>query len=384
MILERLKKCVVLVRGGRNTLFSVKRTTLILIASASVLQACTLPRSGPSRASFFEGSPEKSGFRLIEAQDFIPSDNLCPITVDLDQFRQTEPSSTDIISVGDSISMTIYENMPDISLFGEEGRARSLLKLAEVDDEGFVFLPYVGRIKVAGLTYAEVQERATELTEQQTPYPQIVPVVARGDDPAIQIAGNVVRSKIVTLTPASSTLRTILAVEIPDTQDPDSVKVSLTRGTDHASFTYGSFLRASLADFELQAGDQLYVTSLDLEVFGFGAIGRPGVIKLTHSYMPLTEVIGLAGGVNPYLGDPTAVFVMRSVRTGNCVTSQTASSDQVVVRFDFSYPEDRRLADQFVMRDGDILYVPEAPAVQWAKMLQILGNEVSRAQSGSR
>jgi len=82
--------------------------------------------------------------------------------------------------------------------------------------------------------------------------------------------------------------------------------------------------------------------------------------------MSLAEAISLAGGPNPTAGDAAAVFVFRYVLLPNGTEQPT------VYHVNMMKPGAYLLAQRFVMRDRDVLYVGNARANQATKFVQLL------------
>ena len=60
----------------------------------------------------------------------------------------------------------------------------------QVDDSGFIFIPYAGRVKASGNSPDRLRQIITEKLSDLTPEPQVVVERAPGDAATVSILGN--------------------------------------------------------------------------------------------------------------------------------------------------------------------------------------------------
>jgi polysaccharide export outer membrane protein len=82
------------------------------------------------------------------------------------------------------------------------------------------------------------------------------------------------------------------------------------------------------------------------------------------------------GGLNTSTADPTGVFVFRNepAEIANAVLGRTdlVGDQRMVYVLDLTQPTGMFEARDFLIRDGDTVYVTEAPFVQWNKTLSAI------------
>ena len=85
------------------------------------------------------------------------------------------------------------------------------------------------------------------------------------------------------------------------------------------------------------------------------------------------------------MADPTGVFVFRNEPAD--IANQVLGRDdligpqRLVYVLNLTEPNGMFMARDFVIRDGDTLYVTEAPYVQWTKLLSTITGTLSSAGS---
>ena len=128
--------------------FKVAVAGLVIAA----LSGCALPRSGPSKQQLLAGSTERKGDALVVVidQDVIAKTKYTKKLSFGPAFRNAGSINTDVIRSGDQLLLTVYENV-QAGVLGTAGVPSSINNL-QVDQAGFIFVPYAGRIKAAGST----------------------------------------------------------------------------------------------------------------------------------------------------------------------------------------------------------------------------------------
>lgn len=147
-----------------------------------------------------------------------------------------------------------------VEIVGEKDLPREY----QVASDGTVDLPYIHRVKVAGLEPQQVQEvvRRRLIEEQVLTDPSVVVRVSAYNSKRVTVLGEVQDSGSLPFEPGLTLVQAIsLAGGLNAIADADRIK--LTRKTADGSMTVVVSVRAIMdgrsPDIPLQAGDQLYV-----------------------------------------------------------------------------------------------------------------------------
>ena len=97
------------------------------------------------------------------------------------------------------------------------------------------------------------------------------------------------------------------------------------------------------------------------------------------------EALANVGGLSPVAGDPTGIFVFRdeSATVANSVLGRADLVDhqRMVYVLDLTSPVGVFVARDFQIRDGDTVYVTEAPYTQFSKVLQAIVQPLQTASA---
>jgi polysaccharide biosynthesis/export protein len=164
---------------------------IALLASVAMVAACGLPRSGPSKRELLAGSVDAKGnAHIVTVTPDITAATSVQATFGFSEgFRNAGVVASDMISPGDTINVTVYENVKDDPLLGNTGQRVSGLSAIQVDGQGFIYIPYGGRIKAAGQTPEGLRQAITRKLEDQTPDPQVSVSRTAGEGSTVSISG---------------------------------------------------------------------------------------------------------------------------------------------------------------------------------------------------
>jgi polysaccharide export outer membrane protein len=348
---------------------------IALLASLATVAACGLPRSGPNKREIFAGSVEKNGdSHIVTVTPAITrATSTQPSFGFSDNFRNAGVVASDLISAGDTISVTVYENVKDDPLLGNTGQRVSGLSQIQVDGQGYIYIPYGGRIKAAGQTPEGLRQAITRKLEDQTPDPQVSVSRTPGEGSIVSIAGQAGLNGVYPIEASTRTLATMLAKAGGVTVDPSIAIVRVTRGSHTGKIWLNDLYENPNLDIALRAGDKIVVEEDSRQFIALGATGSQSVVPFESETMSALEAIATVGGLSTMSADPTGVFVLRdeteAIARVVLGKPDLIGDQRIVYVLDLTEPTGLFEARDFLIRDGDTLYVTEAPFVQWQKTL---------------
>ena len=351
----------------------------------AALGGCGLPRSGPNKREIFKGSVLEGGdaFIVTVTPSVTRATALTPAFGFSQAFLKAGVMAQDVISAGDVISVTVFENVKDDPLLGNTGQRVSSLQTLQVDGQGFIFIPYAGRIKAAGQTAEGLRDTITRKLDPQTPDPQVVVQRASGNGSTVTVNGMVGAQGNYPIEAPTRTLSAMIAraggVTIPQ---PVAV-VHVTRGTRNEKVWLADLYSNPRLDIALRPGDTITVEQDTRAFVALGATGTQNRVPFQTQTLSALEAIATVGGLNTNSADPTGVFVLRNEpeEIANSVLgrSDLQGDQRFVYVLDLTQPTGMFEARDFLIRDGDTVYVTEAPFVQWQKTISALTGSLGTA-----
>lgn len=360
---------------------------LSLVLVALGVSSCGLPRSGPDKQEIYAGSVLKGGDAFIVSVNptVTRATSVMPALGFSSSFAKAGVLAPDLISPGDTLGMTVFENVKDDPLLGNTGQRVSALQQLQVDGQGFIFVPYAGRIKAAGQTPEGLRDVITRKLDTQTPDPQIIVQRLAGNGSTVTVAGSVAGQGNYPIDAPTRTLTAMIAKAGGATIPLPVAVVRVTRGGRTEKVWLADLYSNPKLDIALRPGDQVVVEQDTRAFVALGATGAQNRVAFQTQTLSALEAIATVGGLNSNIADPTGVFVLRNepAEIANAVLGRTdlVGDQRFVYVLDLTRPTGMFEARDFLIRDGDTVYVTEAPFVQWSKTIGAITGTANQAGS---
>lgn len=361
---------------------------LAFLVLVSLVAACGIPRSGPNKREVFAGSVLKDGDAFIVAVNDRVSRAaaVTPVLGFSNSFLNAQAIGSDTIRPGDTLGLTIWENVDD-GLLANQGQSATVLEEVQVDGAGFIFVPYAGRIRAAGNTPERIRQIITDKLDAQTPDPQVLVRRLAGDGSTISIVGGVGAQGVYAIERPTRTLSAMLARAGGITIESEIAQITVVRGDHRCVIWFEDLYENPKFDIALRAGDRILVEEDTRAFTALGATGTQNRVPFTSQTISAIEAIAQVGGLNSNLADPTGVFVFRNepeeIAREILGRTDITGTQRFVYVLNLTEPNGMFHARDFAIRDEDTVYVTEAPFVAWQKTLAGLTGTVSAASTVS-
>lgn len=348
------------------------RHALMLFAASAVLTACALPRSGPSRSEIMAGS-EEGNVHIVEVTDAIAkvTRSVDPLGFD-SGFLNAGVARTDNIAPGDVLGITVWENVEN-GLLATVGQKVTLLEQVQVDQQGLIYMPYAGRILVRDKSPEQVRRIIADKLNDQTPDPQVEVRRLAGDGSTVSVMGGVGLQGVYPVDPTTRRLAGMLAKSGGVILEPDVAQIRILRGKHVGTIWLQDLYDNPVADVALRPGDRIVVEEDRRSFTALGATGGQTQVDFRRREFSVLEAIAQVGGLNASLADPKGIFVFRDepsyVANRVLGRSDLREDQKVAYVVDLTKPNGMFVARDFQIRDGDTVYITEAPFTNWQKIM---------------
>jgi polysaccharide biosynthesis/export protein len=319
-----------------------------------------------------------SQFEEEPAADAIRFD-LVPITTTLLRTQKTarriEPVPRELVDYrpepyrigpGDVLFVTVWDHPDLTSPAGTEGT--SDVRGRQVRPDGTMFYPYVGELRVGGLTVEELRSELTRRLIKFIDDPQVDVSIIRHAARKVTLSGAFEDTSEQVLTTTPSTLLQIVGRARIRKDEANVSELILRRDgreyvidldeLDRTGFRAGSVY--------LRDGDHLHLAySTSKRVFVTGEVPVPAVVPFGNNRLTLTEVLTRLGGLSQITSSAEAVYVIRGVHT---LEQEPAQIFQLDARSPTSYV----LADHFHMQARDVVFVGASGITRWNRFISQL------------
>ncbi|WP_299360355.1 polysaccharide biosynthesis/export family protein [uncultured Paracoccus sp.] len=350
------------------------------------LAACGLPRSGPTKKEIFTGAVERGGdAHVIYVNNHVTRATAYAPTYGFGgDFLAAGQVGADEIRPGDVLGLTIWENVDD-GLLSSLGQSNTPLQEIQVDSAGYIFVPYAGRVMAAGNSPDALRQIITSRLSNQTPDPQVTVTRVAGDGATVSVMGKVNGQGVFPIERPTRSLSAMLARAGGVSIDPEIAVVTVKRGNTTGRVWLKDLYANSRNDIALRPGDVILVEEDQRSFTALGALGGQTKVPLGSEEIDAIEAIAMVGGLQSQLADPTGVFVLReepqSVARSVMGRNDLYGDQRMAYILDLTRPNGLFLARDFMIRDGDTVYVTEAPYVQWQKTLGAITGSAATART---
>lgn len=278
---------------------------------------------------------------------------------------QDEPLDYDYeVGPGDVLQITIWDH-PELTI--PAGSMRSPSESGNwVHNDGTIFYPYVGKVKVKGLKVTEIRDLIAKQISEYIEDPQVDVTVAAFRSKRVYMTGSVKKPGTYPVTNVPMRLLDAVNASGGLTPDADWSDVTLTRdGEDYRLSLRAIYLNGNpKQNILLKPGDVLHVArNDDNKVFVLGEVTEPQPVPMTRTGLSLAEALSNAGGFMSETANASGVFVMRKAQPGE---------DHLidVYQLDANDATALVLADSFTLQRRDIVYVTAAPLSRWNRVIR--------------
>lgn len=382
----------VVIEGMRR----LQTTRWVALPIVAVLSGCStfpawLPSSGPSVAQVVEQEKVDSPIPVVEVSDAVARRVLAAQRADsfAESLAAKAPSGY-VVGAGDVLEVSVWE-APPAALFGAavvDPRAgltttrQTTLPEQIVNADGVINVPFAGTVPVTGKTPQQIEADLVQRLKGKANQPQVLVRVIRNATQNVTVVGEVAQSVRMPLTAKGERLLDAIAAAGGVRQPVGKMTIQLSRGGKVMAMPLDSVIQDPKQNVYLQPGDVVTALFQPLSFTALGATGKNEEVNFEAQGITLAQALGRMAGVRDNQADARGVFIFRFEEPG-VVKAEGQPLPQtpegkvpVVYRVDLKDPRAFLVAQNFPMKNKDVVYVANAPAAELQKFLNILTSSI--------
>jgi len=345
-----------------------------------VLAACArLPAGAPVSEDVLRGAddatPEFAVYSVTRA--FLPTVAEWPATGKQERLTwigNSRGPRTQIIQPGDLLSVRIWDSS-DNSLLTSSAEKVVQLSDVTVAANGSVFMPYVGKISVIGLTPGLAREAMQSALEIIVPSAQVQLNMAQGRGNSVDLVSGVGSPGAYPLPDRNFTVLSLLAAGGGVSPGLNNPQIRLLRGGAIYGTSVDKLLNNPQLDTLLRGGDQVFVEADQRYFLSFGAANEEDLHIFSKDTVSAMDAVSIMGGLNDSKADPQGLLILReyqpsALRTGVRGPRQT----RVVFTVDLTSTDGLFSARKFQIQPDDLVMVTESPINDALTISNIVGS----------
>lgn len=353
-----------------------------------------LPASGPYTAAYLNDTVQTPEYKTIQVVDI--TDTVARKLMDRRRYQLFSellgdvPDTSFKIGPGDVLEVSVWE-APPASLFGSStvdpriGTSARVTVMPEqmVSSEGTITFPFLGLVKVSGMSLQQIEAEITKRLNGKANLPQVLARLVKNTTANVTLVGEMGASVRMPLSPKGERLLDALAAAGGVRQPVDKMTIQVTRGTSVYSLPMETIIRDPRQNIILQPGDVVTALFQPLSFTALGATAKNGEINFEAQGISLAQALARSGGLIDSRADALGVFIFRfeeaeALDWPQKPVAQTPDKRvPVVYRMNLRDPAGFLVAQNFPVHDKDVLFVSNAPAAELQKFLNLVSSVLS-------
>ncbi len=372
-------------------------------AAKLALAACLLPSLVSGCSTFGAAGPSTSAVRNARQQSYATKDILV-LDVNAgvmarimahDRSRTLletlgeSPALATVIGAGDTIDVAVWEAAPAV-LFGgagvnlpggmtPPGGQNSLVQQQVVDVDGQITVPFAGKLQASGHTPMQIEREIVRRLKGRANDPQAVVRLLQNDARTVTVLGEVGSSRRVPIGPRGERLLDVLASAGGPRQPVGKTTIRLSRGDVSVTMPLDRVIRDPAQNIRLRSDDVVTVSFQPYSFVALGAVRQNAEVPFEGGGISLAQALGRIGGLRDDRADIRGVFIFRmeepgALEPGVAERARLTSDGRtpVIYRFNLADGGSFFAAQEFMIRDQDVIYVSTAPGADIQRFISTL------------
>lgn len=274
-----------------------------------------------------------------------------------------------LIGNGDQLSILVWDH-PELNIAAAGAQALTNSGAQSpaaflVDQGGMVQFPYVGAIKLAGLTELQARKVLADKLIKAIKKPDITLRVLSFRSQKIYIDGEVKTPGNQAIDDVPMTLLEAVSRAGGFLPSSDQSNIVVTRGGMQYPINLPLLVRRGVdpSSVMLDNGDLVRVRSRDEnKVYVLGEVNVAKALPMNNGKLSLAEALGEAGGVNQLSSSARQIYVIRNA----------SATEPVVFNLDASSPVALALADNFELNPRDVVFIDASGLARFNRIISLI------------
>lgn len=348
-----------------------------MLFMVGALGACSLPRGGPV-ASEIVGDSRPDDIIVEEVtRSSVKTYDKWPSAGWHGHYhwfaRQPGPQNR-VIRSGDLVTLTIWDSQDNSLLLGPEQRSAPL-RPEEVALDGSLFVPYIGKIQVNGLSSQDAREVIQDRLTPIAPSAQVQIEVKSGRTNSVDLVTGVRSPGSYPLRDRNVSILSMIAQGGGVDASVENPLVRLMRGGKIYEIPVDSLYKDPAKNVILRGGDQILVEEEERFFLALGATETEQQVFFHKEHISTMEALTILGGLVDARANPQSVFVLRQYPESAVRADRSGPSAQhVIFVFDVTKADGVFGARNFRIQPNDIVIASESAVKPAQALIALVGS----------
>lgn len=252
-----------------------------------------------------------------------------------------------------------------------------------IDTEGTIFVPFAGTVTAAGRSPRQIEQAITERLQGKAHQPQVIVRRVGNSTATVTVLGEVGQSGRLPISAHGERLLEIIAAAGGPKQALNKTLVQVSRNQQVYTLPMTLVTKDPRQNIVMQPNDVVALLFQPYTFTALGATGQSNEIPFEGPGFNLANALGRIGGLDENRADPKGVFIFRfedpAVLDAASIAGKPRTADgkvPVIYRVDLRSPANLFLIQRFPIKENDLVFVSNAPLVDFTKFLGIITSTV--------
>ncbi len=239
-----------------------------------------------------------------------------------------------------------------------------------VREDGTIFYPYAGVIKVSGMTIEEIRNTLVERLRPYIQNPQIDVRVVGFRSKRVYVSGEVKQPGIVPITDVPLTLIEAINASGGFDERADQGTAVLTRNGTRYPINLFDLYNNGRGNLLLQDRDVVYVPNNEAnKVFVMGEVKKQSAVYIDKGSLSLADALSQSEGIDLATANTKEIYVIRA-STPLQADVEPTTIQPLIYHLDAHLIPSLMLAGEFQLQPRDVIFVSTTSVVRFNRVVQ--------------
>jgi len=279
-----------------------------------------------------------------------------------------------IIAPGDMLGITIWDTEEN-GLLTTPGQRFVPLPEIRVSSGGSIFLPYLGEMKISGLTPEAARAQIEDRYLAVTPSVQVQLQMTEGRQSTVSLVSGVAKPGAYPLPDQDFTVMELVAEGGGVAQNLINPQIRLYRGSRVYGTSVDRLMATPALNTTLQAGDKVGIEEDSRYFLSLGAAGVEAQHRFPQDKVTALDAMSIIGGLSETRANPQGILILRRYpQSAVRADGSGPRHARTIFTVDLTSADGLFSAGQFQVRPGDLVYVTESPLNNTRTVVGLIGS----------
>lgn len=287
---------------------------------------------------------------------------------------RVDQPNTRILAAGDRVDIVIWSTEDNGLLTGPNQRMMNMPQ-QQISSGGQLFLPYIGQIKISGMSPEHAREVIQTAYTKVSPSVQVQLSTQEGRSSTASVLSGVGKPGAYPLLDSDFTLLDLLAAAGGLSERLVNPQLRLQRGNKTYAISAKRLMEDASLNTTLVGEDRVFVEEDDRSYLSLGATGTEAPHRFTKDQISALEALSQVGGLADARANAKGILILRSY-PASAVRRDGKGPRHIrtIFTLDLTSADGLFSAGQFLIRPGDVIYATESPLIGARNIFGVIGS----------